>query len=200
MSASSDFSATSQFLVKSSRLGGCRWMMSGQSSSHARGDALVQFSFRPAGDGCHCAALRRAVSALRLDGAAGADGGFEDVSKPDGQHGFVAAEVMRLKLNQRGLIRQLAEVVKEHGGEGFQRADQIGRHRHGAGAVFPAALPMAVGFNQCFTPPARFKPGAATSTGRRRRGPTPCKSAFALCPPVACRRPSRPVPCGGTGQ
>ena len=24
----------------------------------ARGDALVQFSFRPAGDGCHCIALR----------------------------------------------------------------------------------------------------------------------------------------------
>ena len=63
----------------------------------ARGDNLVQFSFRPAGDGCHCAAWRRAVSALRLDGAAGADGGFEDVSKPDGHHALVGAEVTRLK-------------------------------------------------------------------------------------------------------
>jgi hypothetical protein len=36
--------------------------------------------------------------ALRLDGAAGAGGGFEDVSKSDGHHAFVAAEVTRLKL------------------------------------------------------------------------------------------------------
>jgi hypothetical protein len=35
--------------------------------------------------------------ALRLDGAAGADGGFEDVSKPDGHHALGAAEVTRLK-------------------------------------------------------------------------------------------------------
>jgi hypothetical protein len=36
--------------------------------------------------------------ALRLDGAAGAGGGFEDVSKPDGHHALVGAEVTRLKL------------------------------------------------------------------------------------------------------
>jgi hypothetical protein len=36
--------------------------------------------------------------ALRLDGAAGAGGGFEDVSKPDGHPVVVAAEVTRLKL------------------------------------------------------------------------------------------------------
>jgi hypothetical protein len=41
----------------------------GETGGHhrgARGDDLVQFSFQPAGGGCHCAALPRAVSALRL--------------------------------------------------------------------------------------------------------------------------------------
>jgi hypothetical protein len=33
-----------------------------------------------------------------LDGAAGAGGGFEDVSKPDGHHALVGAEVTRLKV------------------------------------------------------------------------------------------------------
>jgi hypothetical protein len=35
--------------------------------------------------------------ALRLDGTAGADGGFEDVSKSDDHPALVGAEVTRLK-------------------------------------------------------------------------------------------------------
>jgi hypothetical protein len=43
--------------------------------------------------------LRRAVSALRLDGTLGADGGFEDVSKPDGHHDAFESAFDRLKID-----------------------------------------------------------------------------------------------------
>jgi hypothetical protein len=44
------------------------------------------------------AAGRRRMWRTWLDGAAGADGGLEDVSKPDGPPALVGAEVTRLKL------------------------------------------------------------------------------------------------------
>jgi hypothetical protein len=42
-------------------------MREGQKRGAGR-HALVQFSFRPAGDGCHCAAWRRAVLPVVRDG------------------------------------------------------------------------------------------------------------------------------------